>query len=106
MNLLTDSVGDVINTSGSECATNEDDYDRSDPKLGQRTHLLVVLAAAAREPLIDLYPRRTLRRIDPSAAFRISYKSWPCSTSLSLVLAEKSLENAFAHIGGFTLLYS
>jgi hypothetical protein len=34
MNLLTDSVGGVIKTSDRECATNEDDYDRSDPKLG------------------------------------------------------------------------
>jgi len=41
MNLLTDSVGGVIKTSDRKCATNEDDYDRSDPKLGQRAHLLV-----------------------------------------------------------------
>jgi len=41
MNLLTDSVGGVIKTSDRECTTDEDDYDRSDPKLGQRTHLLV-----------------------------------------------------------------
>jgi hypothetical protein len=41
MNPLTDSVGGVIKTSDRECATNEDDYDRSDPKLGQRTHLLI-----------------------------------------------------------------
>jgi hypothetical protein len=38
MNLLTDSVGGVIKTSDRECASNEEDDDRRDPKLGQRTH--------------------------------------------------------------------
>jgi hypothetical protein len=41
MNLLTDSVGGVIKTSDRECATNEDNDDRGDSKLGQRTHLLI-----------------------------------------------------------------
>ena len=54
MKFLTDSVGGVIKTSDCECATNEDDYDRCDPKLGQRRSFLASRAPARwmSEPLL------------------------------------------------------
>ena len=41
MNLLTDSVGDVIKTSGCECAPDKQEHDYGNSQLGECAHPLL-----------------------------------------------------------------